>query len=342
MSTQRETRVRERRAHGVVDALVGRGLVDPARRLEAVDVVHVALDQPEVEANPRGSRLPELLGYLGGALVISAAALFFALQWGDLTTRQQVLLLAAGAVALAVVAGVLVAAGGGFAAMRTQSQAARRRLAGVLFTGSAALAAAAVGAQLASATGEDTSTHVLVACLTMLVLAVAGYVAAPTVVGMLAAAVAAFATVGLVLDEFGDVQPAAYGALVAALGVAWVVLAETGVWHEVTSSRVVGCILVVAGAQIPVFDFEGGSPWIAYLMLAAVAVSGFWLYVARNAWPYLAAGVVSVTLVVPEALADWTDGSLGAAGGMLVAGVTLLVASLVGMRLRRGLAGEGS
>ena len=52
------------------------------------------------------------------------------------------------------------------------------------------------------------------------------------------------------------------------------------------------------------------------------------------AWPYLAGAVVAVTLVVPEAVSDWTDGSLGAVGGVLVAGVTLLVASFAGYRIR--------
>ena len=50
----------------------------------------------------------------------------------------------------------------------------------------------------------------------------------------------------------------------------------------------------------------------------------------------LAAGVVATTLVVPEALYDWTGGSLPAAGSLLIAGLTLLAASAIGLRLRRG------
>ena len=41
------------------------------------------------------------------------------------------------------------------------------------------------------------------------------------------------------------------------------------------------------------------------------------------------------TLVVPEALIDLVDNALGPAGGLLVAGVTLLVTSLLGFRLRK-------
>ena len=71
------------------------------------------------------------------------------------------------------------------------------------------------------------------------------------------------------------------------------------------------------------------------LALALVAAAAFAVYVVRPAWPYLALGVVAVTLVVPEALLDWTDNDLGPAGAMLVTGMTLLAASLLGFRLRR-------
>jgi len=46
----------------------------------------------------------------------------------------------------------------------------------------------------------------------------------------------------------------------------------------------------------------------------------------------LATGILAVVLVVPEALNDWTRGSLGSASALLVAGVALL-ASALGLRL---------
>ncbi|HWL97180.1 MAG TPA: hypothetical protein VNP20_07520, partial [Nocardioidaceae bacterium] len=54
-----------------------------------------------------------------------------------------------------------------------------------------------------------------------------------------------------------------------------------------------------------------------------------------RAVPYLGAAVAALTLAVPEALLDWTDGSLGPVGVLLVSGVTLLVAGLLGLRLRK-------
>jgi hypothetical protein len=71
-----------------------------------------------------------------------------------------------------------------------------------------------------------------------------------------------------------------------------------------------------------------------------VSVAAFAMYVRTVAWPYLVIGVLGVTLVVPEAIIDWTGGSLGPAGAVLLAGVTLLGASLAGFRVRKGVTEE--
>jgi hypothetical protein len=68
---------------------------------------------------------------------------------------------------------------------------------------------------------------------------------------------------------------------------------------------------------------------------ALVAGVCFTAYAKIREWIVLAGGVAGVSLAVPEFLYDVTDGSLGASGVMLVAGVTLLGGSLVGLRIRR-------
>jgi hypothetical protein len=70
--------------------------------------------------------------------------------------------------------------------------------------------------------------------------------------------------------------------------------------------------------------------------IALAALAG---YLVSRASVHLATGVVAVTLVVPEALQDAFDESLGAAGVLLVAGVTLLGAGLLGLRLRHEVSG---
>jgi hypothetical protein len=165
------------------------------------------------------------------------------------------------------------------------------------------------------------------------VLSLLGYVVAPTIVGQLGVATGAVGFVPILVDALrGD--SVATGLSILGLGVLWLLATERGLWREVGSARVIGCGLALIGAQIPILESDQ-TRWVAYVATALVAVAAFVVYVARPAWPYLAAGVIAVTLVVPEALIDWTDNALGPAGGLLVAGSTLLVASLLGLRLRK-------
>ena len=90
-------------------------------------------------------------------------------------------------------------------------------------------------------------------------------------------------------------------------------------------------------AQLPVFAYEVDE--LGYALTAAVAVARVRrLPVSTRSWSVLAAGVLATTLVVPEALHDWTGGSVPAAGSLLIAGLTLLAASAIGLRLRREVA----
>jgi hypothetical protein len=170
--------------------------------------------------------------------------------------------------------------------------------------------------------------------LTLIVLAGVGYLLAPTLLGQLAVAVGAAYAIPFTLDSLttGDVQQIPLGLAFLGLGLVWLVLAERGVWLELLAGRIIGSVFAVVGAQIPIGSDQA---WLGYLVTLLVAVAGFVMYVRLRAWPYLAVGVVGVTLAVPEALLDWTEGSLGTAGVLLVAGVTLLGASLLGLRLRQ-------
>jgi hypothetical protein len=55
----------------------------------------------------------------------------------------------------------------------------------------------------------------------------------------------------------------------------------------------------------------------------------------RRAWAYLALGVLAFTASVTEAVMDWFDGSLGVAGGLLIAGLTLIGSAALALRLRQ-------
>ena len=124
------------------------------------------------------------------------------------------------------------------------------------------------------------------------------------------------------------------------LAVIWVLAAEVGCLREKTLGRLVGGVIAFWGAQLLVIaaswgGLDRGAAWTGYLALAVVGIVGFVLYIRLQAWPYLVLGVVALTAAATEAAVDWSDGSLGAAGALLVAGAVLLGASALGLRLRR-------
>lgn len=328
-------------ARSVVAALVDRGLVAPERSAEALAVVTPLLTGPESGApgaTPVRRRLAEVAGYVGAAFVVGAAVLFLSTTWADLGAGTQVALLLGSALVLggagaAVVLTAAPAAGVRRAEAAGAAGAVRRRLASVLLTGAAGCAAFAVGVALAETSASEEVT-VLVAAATALVVALAGYRLAPSVVGQLGSAAAAVTMLpsglGALNSDSQSIVPLAVAVL--ALGGVWMVAAERRWWREVEAARVVGCGLALVGAQMPVL--AGDEVWVGYLLTAAVALAAFGGYLASRAWPHLATGVVGLTLVVPEALHDLFGESLGAAGVLLAAGVTLLGAALLGLRLR--------
>jgi hypothetical protein len=323
----------------VVTALVRAGLLDAARSADAEQVVSAVVAPTGGPVTPLRRRMAEISGYVGAAFVVGAAGLFFADAWDSFGRGEQGGILAGIAVLLAAAALVLVRTGGGARRPTEPAQQVRRRLGSVLLTGAAGAAGFAVGVLVNDpATYTEDSRAVLAGALAALAVAVAGYRLAPSVAGQLGAAVAAFTAVLAGLDLRGDADALRIGGLVLLLGLAWLLLAERGVWREDESARVIGVTLALVGAQLPLFDDHAS---VGYVATAAVGVAAFARYVLRPAWPYLAGGVVALTLAVPEALADWTDGSLGSAGVLLATGVTLLVASLVGLRLRHEVSGPG-
>lgn len=332
----RRTRHRhDERTTAVVSALVAQGLVATASRAAAAEVVDRALLHPPAAATGRRQHWAELAGYVGGTFVVAAAVLFVVDQWEDLARTARVALLAGTALVLAGVAAALVLTSGGRRAVALPAEAVRRRLAGVLLVAAAASGGMAAGTRADSWVdpGTYSGVPVMVGTLTAVVLALVGYLLAPTAFGQVAVAVAAAASVPATLEVLATQEPLPIGLAWLSLGVLWLVLVETDRWFEPWSARIVGSVLVVLGAQVAVVD---RWPWVGYLALLLVAVAGFALYVRTHAWPYLAVGVAGLTLVVPQALLDWTDGTLGTAGVLLVAGLTLLGASLVGLRLRAG------
>jgi hypothetical protein len=135
------------------------------------------------------------------------------------------------------------------------------------------------------------------------------------------------------IDEIGNEPNAtSYAVALLALGGLWAGLALARVLRERETAFALGAGLALLAAQLPLADDSNG---LGYALTAAVAAAGFAGYLSTRSWWVLGTGVLAMTLVVPEALHDWTAGSVSSAGSLLVAGLTLLAASAIGLRLRR-------
>src|SRR4051794_30897551 len=190
----------------LVSALVDAQLIDPGRRDEAMSVVERVLGAQSIATASLKKRFAELAGYVGAAFVVSAAVIFVFSRWKDLSQPQQVGLLGGIAVLLT---GAGLALGqlttGGIAGVRRGAEPVRRRLMGVLLTGAAGSAAAAVGLWVDHVFPNHETQVGFAGFGTLTVLSLLGYVVAPTVVGQLAVATGAVTLVSLVVDELqGD------------------------------------------------------------------------------------------------------------------------------------------
>jgi len=315
------------RLTAALDRLVDRGVLD---RPQADAVLAEAAGQPQA-GQPQGLRrlAGEIAGYLGASFVVGATLLFLGEQWGVLGRPGRFSILAA--------MGVVLFGSGLVVRLRHDHGDVRRRLASTLMTGAAAATGFAAFAILDNA-GSDASTSdgaPLAASVTGLAVVVIGYVLARTALGQLGMAVAAFAAYGTLLEFVGVDGAVQLGVGTLVLGVLWAGLA----WRRLVAERRFALAIAVAlgltGAQTVLFEDRPAVNILAYALMAVVAGCCFTAYAKMRDWVLLAGGVAGATVVVPEILYDVTDGSLGAAGVMLVAGVTLLAGSLIGLRIRR-------
>jgi Predicted membrane protein (DUF2157) len=304
-----------------LDRLVDEGVLSRAQ----ADAVRAALAAAGRPARHPSGWLMEIAGYLGGGLMLGGVALFLAASWDTLSRAARSGLLAGFAV-LFVVAAVVISGGiRTVRRLRADRMTARRRIVGVLLALASVPAAAATGVAL-------DHYAVPVAATVGFVVAAAGLAWLSTPAGVVAAAgMSVFAVAGF--GGEADVGPMGMGLLLLGLGVAWVAAALlVSVVAPAWLGLAIGAGLALVGAQQPLAQ-ERTMPW-AYGLTGAVALACFLLYRWRRHLVLLVAGVVGATIVVPEAVADVTNGALGGSLILLVAGVVLIAFSAVGLRLR--------
>ena len=318
--------------------LVERGVLSDEQLHEVLAAVegsaagpgHAGAGAGQSGAGPAGTGsertgLWEVLGYVGGALVLGGASLLVGMSWANLGQDARVGLLAAAAVVL-LAAGVLMGGGPrGVRARAGQASSPRARIVAVLFALGSAAAAMTVSTALDSYEG-------VAATATGFVVALLGYLALPSLPGLLATG--GF-SVGVVLavdsQWFSSSTPSVTVGLLV-LGALWAALALTGRLVEESFGLAGAAAIALAGAQVPV---GSQNPWWGYCLTALIALACFAGYLRHRTVVLLAFGVLGITVAVPEAVWHWARGALSGPLTVLVVGLAFLAASGIGLLLRR-------
>ncbi|TQS39739.1 DUF2157 domain-containing protein [Cryptosporangium phraense] len=303
--------------------LVSEQVLTP-EQADTVSTRLVALWTPGAPSTRR-SRLVEVAGYLGGAMVLGGAAAIVVPTWDSFP--------AAARFGLAVVVTMLLL--GGLVAARFAQFGdveARHRLAsalGVLAAGAAAIAAAVPATD---------PYEVLVGSIAALVVAVPSYGlvrGAPLLAG---AWLASSVLVGDVLDR-GQVEGTLpWGLAFAVVGALWLLLAAPVPGNPVREPGLAAALGGCTGfgaAEALITEDAALLTVIGLIVGAGFAAATFVLYVVTRKYPALIP-VVLIALVVPaSALAGLFDSVLVAGFAVVVIGALLLVAGGIALTTRR-------
>ncbi|GAA1464269.1 DUF2157 domain-containing protein [Nocardiopsis exhalans] len=325
--------------------LVEQGVIDRGQ----ADAVVAALEATEGRSETK-SRWAEVLGYVGGGLVLAAVVTFMATAWDALDVGVRITL-------LAVVAAVLVGAGFAMAGGRSlllrsaETAPVRRRIGGALFALASLSAAFAVAEAMEEALPAEfvpsAATWASAAGLAVAVTAYALLRSAPGLVAVwgMSAFLVGFGVQEVVYELVGSdsgsgfsstgwqTASSAAGAGLLLLGVIGIALAVVGVLREQGTAVGLGAVTSYTGALM----LETPVNHVAELAVTAGLFTLFalWRSTARGPGSALVFGVLAATVSVPRLVWELTDGEVSAAGVLLVAGAVLLVASAVGIRLRQ-------
>lgn len=287
----------------------------------------------------RHGPLPEIIGYVGAALIVSAGLNLISQTWDSWPKAAQLAVLVLGVVALYSASAIITVTGGGFAQMR--AHVVRRRLIGVMLALAAPLLAAsfAVALDWAGVSLDVEGTYWAVAMITV-ALCGAGVAAwwAPGVVPTLAVAFASFLwlqiVIGTVLEPLE--QPVLIAVISAALTLAWLAIAPRLLPPRVLTEAlgVAAFILFQLAYAFMAFDFPPLladvaeqrltlAMWfsrVALLIFAAVALV---LFARGGSWVWAVGGVVAAGAGALS-IAGQTFGLIA---GLFVAGIILLAVS---------------
>jgi hypothetical protein len=281
--------------------------------------------------------LAEVGGYVGAAFVVAAAVALVGPDWANFAQSTRIAILAGPGVLLLLAAlATALAVPGGWsfrpaAAERDgHASAAIRRLIGALVL--------AGGGLLGGATEvirEDHGSNYWIPLVLLLVWGI-GYLLCRGVPLHLGTAGALVWTLLTAVNTDYENFPVVGMTLVIA-GVGWLLLGLYGLIEERTLAiETAGVMAFIGGEFAATSDVEG----LGYALLGLLAVAGLTGYVRTHELSTLGVGAVALAVVVPEAVTDYTEGSLGAAGGLLVSGLSVVAVSVLAARLRRSDSGK--
>ncbi|MFI9506630.1 DUF2157 domain-containing protein [Nocardia sp. NPDC052566] len=305
----------ENRVGAAVRRLVDQGVLTEAQ----LGAVAAAIEEDRAESRPPlGRVLAETAAYAGAGLLLGGVGLVVASSWEDLARVGRVCLLAVVSVLL-VVAGLWSAGGRGALFRRGEGpRTARVRLACALFALTSVSVTGMVGVALDNSSGSGNG--LVLAFLAGLAVAVLGYAAVPSVLGLLACSIFSPIAVLALIDEWTDASDTWLSIGVLAVGIAWFALTRAGVIAETWAGYLAALVISVIAAQTLDFDHDH---W-AYVVTALIAIACFALYATHRSLVLVIGGGLALALAVTEAVARWTDNNLAAAVTVVVLGAIVL------------------
>lgn len=291
--------------------------------------------------------LPEILGYVGAALVASAALTFVAQSWEAWGYPIRLGLVAGAAVVLYAVAIWVTVASGGRSGLADAEHGNRRRLVALLVS----LAAITVGGLVAliidwQQLWIDAARDPWI--IPPAVAAFAGAAVAVWLVGNVLTTLAMAATSawsGIVLGSFavGDGPTWWMPILIAVSGAIWLAIAPRVLAVPVLSEALGMAWILVFLGPLAMTDLRAGdsvegmpddmriATWIARGALIALAVVALIVFARGGSWAWGVGGIISATF----AALGIAGQAMGWVAGLLAAGVVLLAVSGLLLLMRR-------
>lgn len=302
-------------------------------------------DAPATTRHFMQGPLPEIIGYVGAALVASAGLNFVAQSWEQWPLSVQLGVLGVAVVVLYAGAVTILGLAGWRAGLRDPARANRRRLVAVLFA-LAALLVGAIPAVILDSQGmldanEGNPWLMLPAACALLAAAIGAWLAPGVVSTLAVAGTSGWLALTSLVWLSGSID---YGWIplgAAALGAVWLAAAPRVLAAPVLSEALGMAWLLLFLGPNAVADLgatdpdiaadEVASVWVSRGLLVVLAVVALTLFARGASGAWAVGGVIAAIL----ASLGFAGQTLGWVAALLVAGVVLLALSALLIALRR-------